>query len=104
MAMGSTTYEWVLEHEQLVDRPSKWQDMYDETPCWVFTHRELPAIPGVDLMFVRGDVEPVHHRMVQAAEGRNVWLVGGGELVGQFADRGLLDETGTGSSFTSHTR
>ena len=30
--------------------------------------------------------------MVQAAAGRNVWIVGGGELVGQFYDAGLLDE------------
>ena len=30
--------------------------------------------------------------MVAAAGGKNVWLVGGGELVGAFADRGLLDE------------
>jgi dihydrofolate reductase len=30
--------------------------------------------------------------MVAAAGGKNVWLVGGGELVGQFYDRGLLDE------------
>ncbi len=30
--------------------------------------------------------------MTRAASGRNVWLVGGGELVGQFADQGLLDE------------
>ena len=28
----------------------------------------------------------------QAAAGKNVWLVGGGDLVGQFHDRGLLDE------------
>ena len=26
------------------------------------------------------------------ADGRNVWLVGGGDLVGQFHDQGLLDE------------
>jgi len=37
-------------------------------------------------------VAPVHERMVAAAAGRNVWLVGGGELVGRFADQGLLDE------------
>jgi hypothetical protein len=40
----------------------------------------------------QGDVRPVHKEMTQAAGDRNVWLVGGGELVGQFADRRLLDE------------
>ena len=30
--------------------------------------------------------------MRKAAGDRNVWLVGGGDLVGQFADAGLLDE------------
>ena len=30
--------------------------------------------------------------MRQAANGKNVWLVGGGDLVGQFHDQGLLDE------------
>lgn len=48
--------------------------------------------PGADITFVSGDVRPVHEAMVDAAEGRNVWLTGGGELVGAFADRGLLDE------------
>jgi dihydrofolate reductase len=30
--------------------------------------------------------------MVHAARGRNVWIVGGGDLAGQFYDAGLLDE------------
>jgi dihydrofolate reductase len=92
MAMGSTTYEWVLEHEHLLENPSKWQDYYGTTPCWVFTHRALPPIPGADLRFVSGDVVPVHEEMARVADGKNVWVVGGGELVGQFADHGLLDE------------
>jgi dihydrofolate reductase len=92
MAMGATTYEWVLGHERLLEQPERWQEFYGNTPCWVFTHRELPPIPGADLKVVRGDVARVHQRMMAAADGKNVWLVGGGDLVGQFADEGLLDE------------
>jgi dihydrofolate reductase len=92
MAMGATTYEWVLDHEQLLDHPEKWQGYYGETPCWVFSHRTPQPLPGADIRFVQGDVRPVHHEMRQAAGDRNVWLVGGGELVGQFADFSLLDE------------
>jgi dihydrofolate reductase len=58
----------------------------------VFTSRELEGVRGADIRFVRGDVRPVHEQMRIAAEGKNVWLVGGGELVGQFHDAGLLDE------------
>jgi dihydrofolate reductase len=65
-AMGATTYEWAL--------------------------RSLPSFPGANINFVSGDVRPVHEAMVAAAQGRNIWLAGGGELVGAFADQGLLDE------------
>jgi dihydrofolate reductase len=96
MAMGATTYEWVLDHEQLLDHPEKWRAYYGDTPCWVFTHRELPSVQGVTLRFVEGDVAPIHEEMTRAAGDKNVWLVGGGELVGQFADLGLLDEIQVG--------
>ena len=92
MAMGATTYEWVLGHEHLLDQPGKWQDYYGDVPCWIFTHRDLPAISGARLHFVSGAVAPVHDQMTEAADGRNVWLVGGGDLVGQFADQGLLNQ------------
>jgi dihydrofolate reductase len=92
MAMGATTYEWVLEHERLLEEPKKWHEFYGGIPGWVFTHRELPPIPDAGLTFVQGDVAPVHQAMTAAAGGKNIWLVGGGDLVGQFADQGLLDE------------
>lgn len=88
-AMGSTTYEWLIEHENLIEAPEKWP--YD-IPAWVFSSRELPVVEGADIRFVQGDVSPVHAEMVEAADGRNIWLVGGGDLVGQFHDHGLLDE------------
>ena len=92
MAMGARTYEWAVEHEHLLEDPGKWRRWYGSVPCWVFTHRRLPAVPGADLVFARGDVRGVHEEMMAAAEGGNLWLVGGGNLVGQFSDRGLLDE------------
>ncbi|MBC5783150.1 dihydrofolate reductase family protein [Ramlibacter sp. USB13] len=89
LAMGSSTYEWMLRHVVKEDRSGPWP--YTQ-PTWVFSSRSLPDVPGADIRFVRGDVRPVHAQMVAAAGGRNVWLVGGGELVGQFHDAGLLDE------------
>jgi dihydrofolate reductase len=91
VAMGSSTYEWMLKHliHPGADHPQPWP--YHQ-PTWVFTTRTLPAVDGADIRFVRGDVAPVHRDMVAAAAGRNVWIVGGGDLAGQFHDRGLLDE------------
>jgi dihydrofolate reductase len=91
LAMGSTTYEWILAHEFAGKPVEDWTWPY-EVPCRVFTHRQLPVVPNAPISFVAGDVEPVHAVMLRAAGGRNLWLVGGGDLVGQFADAGLLDE------------
>jgi len=91
LAMGSTTYEWVVEHESLIDRPETWTAWYGNRPTWVFTTRELPVVEGADIRFTRAPVAQVHAEMVAAAGGRDIWLMGGGDLVGQFADEGLLD-------------
>jgi dihydrofolate reductase len=61
-------------------------------PAWVFTHRELREVPGAQVAFTSDDVRDVHQAMKQAVGDRNVWIVGGGDLAGQFADAGLLDE------------
>jgi len=91
LAMGSTTYEWILDHEFADKEPGNWRWPY-EIPGWVFTHRDLRVVPDASVEFTSDPVETVHARMVETAGGKNVWLVGGGDLVGQFADVGLLDE------------
>ena len=91
LVMGSTTYEWILDHEFKDKDPSEWKWPY-EIPGWVFTHRELKVVPNAPIEFVSGDVAPVHEQMAAAADGKNVWVVGGGDLAGQFAEAGLLDE------------
>ncbi len=91
LAMGSATYEWMLRHVLKPDSATPGEWPYQQ-PNWVFSHRELPRVPNVDLRFVKGEVRPVHEQMRAAANGKNIWLVGGGDLVGQFYDAGLLDE------------
>jgi dihydrofolate reductase len=91
IAMGASTYAWMLRHaDQIaVETGTPWP--YAQ-PTWVFTHRQLPAVAGADVRFVSGDVRPVHAAMAAAAGGKNRWIVGGGDLAGQFHDAGLLDE------------
>ena len=91
LAMGSATYEWMLRHVVGPEarRPQPWP--YNQ-PAWVFSSRTLPTVGNADIRFARGDVRPVHKEMVAAADGKNVWIVGGGDLAGQFYDYGLLDE------------
>ncbi|WP_104205254.1 dihydrofolate reductase family protein [Billgrantia saliphila] len=91
LAMGSTTYEWMLRHLEKVaeETGSAWP--YTQ-PTWVFSTRKLPGIEGADIRFVQGDVKPAHAEMARAAGGKNIWVVGGGDLAGQFHDTGLLDE------------
>lgn len=85
IVMGSTTYEWVLDHD-----PDTWA--YD-MPAWVMTSRELALPrPGGDVRFATGPVTGVYDDLVAAAGDKDVWVVGGGDLAGQFADAGLLDE------------
>ncbi|HET8602650.1 MAG TPA: dihydrofolate reductase family protein [Marmoricola sp.] len=84
MAMGASTYAWIRRNHH-----EPWPY---SLPCWVFTHRDLPAADDGDIRFTAAPVAQVHAEMAAAAEGGNVWVVGGGDLVGQFADEGLLDE------------
>ena len=93
MVEGSTTYRWVLEHEGLLDAPEKWQQFYGAKPTFVFSSRDdLPLVPGADIRVVSGPVADHLDAIRDAAGDKDVWLVGGGDLVGQFHEAGALDE------------
>jgi dihydrofolate reductase len=91
LAMGSATYQWMIRNAEKVasEMGSPWP--YTQ-PAWIFTSRTLPAIEGAKIRFVKGDVRHVHEEMRVAAGAKNIWIVGGGDLAGQFHDAGLLDE------------
>jgi dihydrofolate reductase len=90
LVMGSSTYEWILEHEKLLEHPEKW--FYRDIVSIVLSSRSLPLVAGADIRLRRGDIGEIWAELSEAAGGKDVWLVGGGDLVGQFADAGHLDE------------
>jgi len=90
IAMGSTTYEWILRNATTVSEQTGSAWPYTQ-PTWVFTSRKLPMVDGANVTFAT-DVAAAHAQMREVAAGRNVWVMGGGDLAGQFHDAGLLDE------------
>lgn len=84
LVMGADTYEWIVENQ-----PGEW--MYSQ-PSWVVTHRPGIVVAGHPVSTFAGDVTDLHPTLVDAAAGRNVWVVGGGDLARQFAAAGLIDE------------
>lgn len=91
LVCGSSTYEWVLREEDLLAHPEKWPAYYGDRPHFVFTTRQLPVPAGADVRFVRGDVADALPAIRAATGERDVWVVGGGDLAGQFDDAGALD-------------
>ncbi len=87
IVMGSRTYEFLLG-EGLAEWP------YAGQMCWVLTSRELPRIEGADIRFARGDITDLHREWAAAARdlGKDIWIVGGGDVAAQVYDAGLLDE------------
>lgn len=83
LVMGASTYEWLLEVEE------QWPY---SLPTFVLTTRELPLPQGKDVRLVQGSVVQHHEKMLDAAAGKDIWVMGGGDVAGQFADANLLDE------------
>lgn len=87
LVMGSTTYQWLLD---ALDSPTQLTDNYGKRPIWVFSSRDLPIHEGTNVHVINS---PVHDALPQIAEtATNIWVMGGGDLAGQFLDAGALDQ------------
>lgn len=89
---GSTTYEWLLAETGVLGEPSKWAEVSGGRVTYVFSTRRLPVPDGADVRVVSGPVAEVLPDIRAAAGDGDVWIVGGGDLAGQFLDAGALDE------------
>ncbi|WP_165352671.1 dihydrofolate reductase family protein [Bacillus infantis] len=80
--MGKRTYDWIMKHE-------KGQFPYENKDCYVFTRSQVEDT--ADVKFVNEDI--VHFaNSLKKEEGKNIWVVGGGELLHTFLKEKLLDE------------
>jgi len=82
----------VLAESDILAHPEKWREFHGDRPTFVFTSRELPVPEGADIRFVSGPVADVLAEIRAAAGDGDIWVVGGGDLAGQFLDAGVLDE------------
>jgi dihydrofolate reductase len=87
LVSGSVTYEFVLGH---IEGGGSWP--YAGKPYWVLSSRDLKRLDGEDIRVVNGDAAELHAEMLESAGGKNLWVVGGGNVASQFADAGKLDE------------
>lgn len=88
---GSSTYEWLLEHEDALGHPETWPQFFGDRPLFVFSSRELPVPEGADVRVVSGPVTDHLPAIRQATGDGDIWMLGGGELAAQFLAVGALD-------------
>ncbi|MGZ2222883.1 dihydrofolate reductase family protein [Glutamicibacter sp. HZAU] len=88
VVIGGKTYENIVRDATEGSVP--W--VFGDKPVWVFTHHELPTLPGADLTFIRGEVGFWSRDIAQSAGAGDVWVVGGADLAGAFVEADALDE------------
>jgi len=81
--VGRTTYDWILEQEKTVD------SIYSDKECYVFTRTKRPAIKHIT--FIHDDAVGFVKEL-KRKNGKNIWVVGGGDLLHTFIKENLVDE------------
>ncbi|WP_399632692.1 dihydrofolate reductase family protein [Sporosarcina sp. SG10008] len=80
--MGKKTYDWIMKHET-------GEFPYKNKACYVFTRS--PIEDTVDVKFTNEDIISFTNKL-KSQEGKNIWIVGGGELLQSFIKEKLVDE------------
>lgn len=85
---GRKTYDWAIAYQK---KHRMKGSVFDKNVAnYVFSHRPpKKAAEGVE--FVTEPVK-VFVRRLRAERGKNIWMMGGGELIASFLDAGEIDE------------
>ncbi|HEX4960477.1 MAG TPA: dihydrofolate reductase family protein [Thermoanaerobaculia bacterium] len=85
---GRKTYDWALDYHS---KRGETKGMFDTKVANYVFSRNPPerAAPGVELV-----TEPVKvfAQRLRATPGKQIWMMGGGELIASFLDAGEIDE------------
>jgi len=81
IVLGRRTYDWIMNIEE--DFP------YKNKECYVFTHSKQE--PTNHVTFVNDNVVKFINNL-KDTEGKNIWIVGGGNLLSDFIKENLVDE------------
>ncbi|GAB2500340.1 hypothetical protein CATRI_02845 [Corynebacterium atrinae] len=81
-----TTYEWLLRE---LGTPDEIVIQHGGRPIWVFSSRELPLPESGTIRLLNGAV--ADHLPLIRENADTIWVMGGGDLAGQFFDAGALD-------------
>ena len=86
--MGRKTYDWAIDYTRKTGAKAPVFD--SRIANYVVSHNAAKdKVPEVE--FVSGPVKSFVRRL-RARPGKNIWLMGGGELIASFLDAGLIDE------------
>jgi dihydrofolate reductase len=81
--LGRKTYEWSLR------KGAKFDSKKDRTI--VFSRHAPPAEPASGVEFTNAAIGPFVNRL-REQPGKDIWLMGGGELIASFLDKQAIDE------------
>jgi len=80
--LGKRTYDWIMEHEN-------GHFPYQNKQCYVFSRSSIQDTEYVK--FINEDI--IHFtNHLKNQEGKNIWIVGGGDILQSFFKERLVDE------------
>lgn len=80
--MGKKTYDWIMKHET-------GEFPYKNKECYVFTRSTIENTE--DVQFLNGNIVSITNKL-KIQEGKDIWIVGGGDLLQTFLKEKLIDE------------
>ncbi|WP_337019843.1 dihydrofolate reductase family protein [Oceanobacillus massiliensis] len=80
--LGKRTYDWIMNHQE-------GEFPYKDKECFVFTRSSFDETE--DVKFVHEDIVEFTDNL-KKKKGKNIWLVGGSDLLQSFLKENMIDE------------